>query len=218
ALKNNCIAKLEARTNPAWAFVMTNSLRSEEAQIISEASSFAADAPSALGALVASQREGGGLRKPMAPSLLSSTDPGLEVLLRSSLARLEARVRALEGQGVRSDRRAAELAGLAQALTEEQRTVLIRLDRLEEQMKPWQQKEAQAPEERLSRLEREQRAAALELRHEGRLPNGSSSDSVSWKVAWRKRWSPASVPGKQQRDRSQGHRWSQSRWQSTCEA
>ncbi|OLP98869.1 hypothetical protein AK812_SmicGene18637 [Symbiodinium microadriaticum] len=106
-----------------------------------EASAFERDAPSALGALVASTREG--LRKPVAPALLSSTDPGLEVLLRSSLARLEARVRALEGQGVRSDRRAAELAGLAQALTEEQRTLLIRLDRLEEQMKPWQQKEAQ---------------------------------------------------------------------------
>ncbi|CAE6912363.1 unnamed protein product [Symbiodinium sp. CCMP2592] len=179
----------------ALASRMAGSTRSAE-----EASAFERDAPSALGALVASTREG--LRKPVVPALLSSTDPGLEVLLRSSLARLEARVRALEGQGVRSDRRAAELAGLAQALTEEQRTLLIRLDRLEEQMKPWQQKEAQAPEERLSRLEREQRAAALELRLasssaeeasqrqqqrlralEGRLEDALESRLLAWEAA-----------------------------------
>ena len=168
---------------------MSGPLRSEEPSC----------APSALGALVA-QRDG--LRNPVVPSMLSSTDPGLEVLLRSSLARLEARVRALESQGVRSDRRAAELAGLAQALTEEQRTLLIRLDRLEEQMKPWLQKDAQAPEERLARLEREQRAAALELRlaassaeeasqrHqqrlralEGRLEDALESRLLAWEAA-----------------------------------
>ncbi|CAJ1361415.1 unnamed protein product, partial [Effrenium voratum] len=63
--------------------------------------------------------------------------------------RLEARVRSLEGQGVRSDRRAAELAGLAQALTDEQRALLIRLDRVED----------------LKRRDcQEQRSLALELR------------------------------------------------------
>ncbi|CAE8650629.1 unnamed protein product, partial [Polarella glacialis] len=59
----------------------------------------------------------------------------MDVVLRASISRLESRVRVLEGQGVRADRRAAELAGLAQALTEEQRALLIRLDRLEEQLR-----------------------------------------------------------------------------------
>lgn len=52
--------------------------------------------------------------------------------LRSAVGRLEARVHGLEGQSLRSERRGSELAGLAQALTEEQRALLIRLDRLEE--------------------------------------------------------------------------------------
>jgi len=56
-------------------------------------------------------------------------------MLRASVGRLDSKVRGLESQGVRSDRRAAELAGLAQALTEEQRALLIRLDRLEEQFR-----------------------------------------------------------------------------------
>ncbi|CAJ1361414.1 unnamed protein product, partial [Effrenium voratum] len=74
--------------------------------------------------------------------------------------RLEARVRSLEGQGVRSDRRAAELAGLAQALTDEQRALLIRLDRVED----LKRRDCQVPEERMARLEQEQRSLALELR------------------------------------------------------
>jgi hypothetical protein len=56
-------------------------------------------------------------------------------VLKASVSRLDGRIRSLESQGVRADRRAAELAGLAQALTEEQRALLIRLDRLEEQMR-----------------------------------------------------------------------------------
>ncbi|CAE8613338.1 unnamed protein product, partial [Polarella glacialis] len=91
----------------------------------------------------------------------------MDVVLRASISRLESRVRVLEGQGVRADRRAAELAGLAQALTEEQRALLIRLDRLEEQLRT-RNELAEAPTEewlrRVGRLEREQRAAALNLR------------------------------------------------------
>ncbi|CAJ1450615.1 unnamed protein product, partial [Effrenium voratum] len=79
---------------------------------------------------------------------------------RCALSRLEARVRSLEGQGVRSDRRAAELAGLAQALTDEQRALLIRLDRVED----LKRRDCQVPEERMARLEQEQRSLALELR------------------------------------------------------
>lgn len=91
-------------------------------------------------------------------------------VLRSSISRLEARLRSLEGQGVRADRRAAELAGLAQALTEEQRALLLRLDRVEEQLRVSRQRDsppAVAGEEwlrRITRIEREQRAAALNLR------------------------------------------------------
>ena len=79
--------------------------------------------------------------------------------LRASVTRLESRVRALEGQGVRVDRRSAEPAGLAQALTVEQRALLIRLDRPEEHVRGSRQRERepQAPAEecllRLHRLE-----------------------------------------------------------------
>ncbi|CAK9021585.1 C2H2-type domain-containing protein [Durusdinium trenchii] len=90
--------------------------------------------------------------------------------LRSAVTRLEARMHALEGQNLRSDRRAAELAGLTQvframgpALTEEQRALLIRLDRLEDGHLGdtiWRM----VPEDRLGRLEQEHRTLALELR------------------------------------------------------
>jgi len=62
---------------------------------------------------------------------------------------------------MRSDRRAAELAGLTQALTEEQRVLLIRLDRLEDLKR---RDALQVPEDRLGRLEQEYRTLALELR------------------------------------------------------
>ncbi|CAK9016446.1 unnamed protein product [Durusdinium trenchii] len=81
--------------------------------------------------------------------------------LRSAVTRLEARMHALEGQNLRSDRRAAELAGLTQALTEEQRALLIRLDRLEDLKR---RDALQVPEDRLGRLEQEHRTLALELR------------------------------------------------------
>jgi len=95
---------------------------------------------------------------------------------RATVGRLESRVRTLEGQGVRADRRAAEFGGLAQALTEEQRALLIRLDRLEDELRgSCRQQHRESPavaggktgEEwlrRLSRLECEQRAGALNLR------------------------------------------------------
>lgn len=93
-----------------------------------------------------------------------------ERVFHASLTRLETRVRGLENQGVRSDRRAAELAGLAQALTEEQRALLVRLDRLEERVKgSSRQREASHPmgEECirwLGRLQREQRDLGVNLR------------------------------------------------------
>eukprot|EP00931_Biecheleriopsis_adriatica_P053911 TRINITY_DN31671_c0_g1_i1.p1 TRINITY_DN31671_c0_g1~~TRINITY_DN31671_c0_g1_i1.p1 ORF type:complete len:694 (-),score=165.57 TRINITY_DN31671_c0_g1_i1:28-2109(-) len=91
-----------------------------------------------------------------------------DAVLKASVSRLETRVKALEGQGVRSDRRSAELAGLAQALTEEQRALLTRLDRIEEYVRVGQHRESPVSVEdlarRLGRIEREQRAAALNLR------------------------------------------------------
>lgn len=92
------------------------------------------------------------------------------------MSRLDARVRSLEGQGVRTDRCAAELGGLAQALTEEQRALLIRLDRLEEQVRaggasryPREMRldvksETEDTNQRLERFEQEQRMAATNLR------------------------------------------------------
>eukprot|EP00929_Paragymnodinium_shiwhaense_P083572 TRINITY_DN44594_c0_g2_i1.p1 TRINITY_DN44594_c0_g2~~TRINITY_DN44594_c0_g2_i1.p1 ORF type:complete len:990 (-),score=328.81 TRINITY_DN44594_c0_g2_i1:135-3104(-) len=92
-------------------------------------------------------------------------------VLRASLTRIEARVRSLEGQAVRSDRRVAETQGLVQALTEEQRMLLMRTDRVEEHLRSGavesRDGNSAAPEElhrRLSRLEHEQRAMAMNLR------------------------------------------------------
>lgn len=110
----------------------------------------------------------------------------MERVWQAAVKRLEARVQAIEVQGVRSDRRAAELAGLAQALTEEQRALLIRLDRLEEQLRAGcrdQQLPSLGSEDcfrRVHRLEREQRAAAQNMRlivsviEEARLGQGGA--------------------------------------------
>lgn len=102
-----------------------------------------------------------------------------ERVLRASVTRLDSRLRALESQSVRADRRAAELAGLAQALTEEQRELLGRLDHLEEQFRgggPGRSSGAARRGEiaagagseewlrRLGRLEHEQRQVAMNLR------------------------------------------------------
>lgn len=95
------------------------------------------------------------------PSCLDSDENRWGADLRSAVTRLEARMHALEGQNLRSDRRAAELAGLTQALTEEQRALLIRLDRLEDLKR---RDALQVPEDRLGRLEQEHRTLALELR------------------------------------------------------
>ena len=95
------------------------------------------------------------------PSCLDSDENRWGADLRSAVTRLEARMHALEGQNMRSDRRAAELAGLTQALTEEQRVLLIRLDRLEDLKR---RDALQVPEDRLGRLEQEYRTLALELR------------------------------------------------------
>mmetsp|Transcript_13536 Transcript_13536/g.29723 ORF Transcript_13536/g.29723 Transcript_13536/m.29723 type:complete len:734 (-) Transcript_13536:65-2266(-) len=85
-------------------------------------------------------------------------------LVRATTTRLESRVRVLEGQGVRADRRAAELSGLAQALTEQQQALLVRLDRLEEQLRGCRRPLGEDCLRHMSRLEREQRADALNLR------------------------------------------------------
>lgn len=100
-------------------------------------------------------------------------------VLRASVTRIESRVRAAEAQGVRCDRRDAELQGIVQALAEEQRALLIRLDRLDGPgsarsiLGPPAPRDALhengsgLPEEalrRLGRLEREQRGLALNLR------------------------------------------------------
>jgi len=53
-------------------------------------------------------------------------------IIMGSMSQLDMRLHSLESQGARSDRRVAELASLAQALTEEQRANILRLDRLEE--------------------------------------------------------------------------------------
>ncbi|CAK9002336.1 unnamed protein product [Durusdinium trenchii] len=95
------------------------------------------------------------------PSCLDRDENRWGADVRSAVARLEARMHALEGQSLRSDRRASELAGLAQALTEEQRALLIRLDRLEDLKR---RDAVQVPEDRLGRLEQEHRTLALELR------------------------------------------------------
>jgi len=97
-----------------------------------------------------------------------------ERTLRAAVSRIEPRVRSLEGQGMRTDRRAAELAGLAQALTEEQRSLLLRLDRLEEQCRTGggydrgqlSSRGLMSDEllRRLGNLEREQQAVALNMR------------------------------------------------------
>lgn len=97
-------------------------------------------------------------------------------LLRANMNRLDSRVHSLETQGVRADRRSAELASLTQALTEEQRTLLIRLDRLEEQSKSGVGAPRSTPQvrehgisgedalRRLGHVEREQRAVSMNLR------------------------------------------------------
>lgn len=96
--------------------------------------------------------------------------PEAEGLMRASLGRLDARVRGLESQGVRVDRRAAEFAGLAQALTEEQRALLIRLDRLEEQLRAGGLCRARDPrsearsDPRDSSVEQEQRLSSANFR------------------------------------------------------
>mmetsp|Transcript_9519 Transcript_9519/g.21252 ORF Transcript_9519/g.21252 Transcript_9519/m.21252 type:complete len:756 (-) Transcript_9519:75-2342(-) len=84
---------------------------------------------------------------------------------------LESRMKLLEAQGARSDRRVAELAGLAQALSEEQRVLLIRVDKLEENRGGLAQQQGEQLTEtsedharRLARLEREQRTVAVNLR------------------------------------------------------
>jgi len=98
----------------------------------------------------------------------SSDQYDADRVLRASVTRLESRVRTLEGHSVKYNRQAAELAGLAQALTEEQRALLIRLDRFEEHFRCTRQNEPHISSEewlrRLGRVEREQRAAALNLR------------------------------------------------------
>jgi len=100
------------------------------------------------------------------PAPERSTDG--ERVIWGSVRRLEARLHSLEGQGVRTERRAAELAGLAQALTEEQRALLLRLDRFEEQLRAGgpPARPAEDPDvlRRVARLEREQRTAALNMR------------------------------------------------------
>jgi len=70
----------------------------------------------------------------MLEAVVASAEPELGTewgILRASVGPLESRIRSLEGQGLRADRRAAQLASLAQALTEEQRALLVRLDRIE---------------------------------------------------------------------------------------
>merc|ERR1719235_2841198 len=49
--------------------------------------------------------------------------------------RLEAKLRAMEAQQLRADRRVAELSGLVQGLSEEQRAQLHRLDRVDERLR-----------------------------------------------------------------------------------
>mmetsp|Transcript_25952 Transcript_25952/g.59993 ORF Transcript_25952/g.59993 Transcript_25952/m.59993 type:complete len:689 (+) Transcript_25952:51-2117(+) len=89
----------------------------------------------------------------------------------SSVSCLESRVKVLESQGGRCDRRVAELAGLAQALSEEQRVLLVRVDKLEETRgivgTTYATGASDGTEDharRLARLEREQRTVAVNLR------------------------------------------------------
>lgn len=98
-------------------------------------------------------------------------------VLRASLTRLDSRVHCLETQGVRAERRAAELANLTQAVQEEQRTLTLRFERLEEQVRRElvrdgraHQREQLTPgsaediQSRLYHLERELRAVSLNMK------------------------------------------------------
>jgi len=90
--------------------------------------------------------------------------------LASPVSRLESRVKIVESQGAKCDRRVAELAGLAQALSEEQRVLLVRVDKLEETRGVVGTRVDGAADgtedhaRRLSRLEREQRTVAVNMR------------------------------------------------------
>lgn len=100
-------------------------------------------------------------------------------IIMASMSQLDMRVHSLESQGSRTDRRVAELASLSQALTEEQRATILRLDRLEDHARSSRghsgtsardvssQVAVMGGEEtqrRLSHLERETRAVSTNLK------------------------------------------------------
>eukprot|EP00746_Dinoflagellata_sp_MGD_P001787 gnl/MRDRNA2_/MRDRNA2_103396_c0_seq1.p1 gnl/MRDRNA2_/MRDRNA2_103396_c0~~gnl/MRDRNA2_/MRDRNA2_103396_c0_seq1.p1 ORF type:complete len:617 (+),score=168.72 gnl/MRDRNA2_/MRDRNA2_103396_c0_seq1:76-1926(+) len=87
-----------------------------------------------------------------------------ERLGKAAISRLEAKVRSVEAQQLRADRRLAELSGLVQGLSEEQRSQLHRLDRVEEKQRGEKRGVDDEWRRRFGDLEREQQAIALNFR------------------------------------------------------
>lgn len=89
-------------------------------------------------------------------------------VMLASMSRLDLRVRDLEKRGARSEQRVSDLSKCAQALTDEQRNMLLKLDALEAQTKvSFKKHEPAATDEclrRLSFLETEQQNFAVSLR------------------------------------------------------